>query len=151
MSANFFSLALYCRRRTRGRRKKIGEPRCFKGNHFHLHRKISQRRAAANECADVHRVYSEKRQFIGRRIFRGGNRDRFVAMLKRFLVEYLSEMLLVWSQNCLRMPQKFVLGIGKLCSAGFSAKYLLLRRMTSAKVVSQKLFPFRYVVFHRGI
>lgn len=125
MSANFFFSCVIVVFERRGEEKRIGEPRCFKRNHFCLHRRITQRRAT-NECADIRRVYPEKGQFIGRRIFRGGKRDRFVAMLKRFLFEYLSEMLLVWSQNCLRMPQKFVLGIGKLCSAAFSAKYLLL-------------------------
>lgn len=45
-----------------GGKEKIGEPRCFKGNHFHLHNKKFQRRR--DEWGFD--VYSEKGQFIGR-------------------------------------------------------------------------------------
>lgn len=77
----------------REKSKNRGELRCFKGNHFHLHwKKMFKGTGMNGDSTWKGTVYRS-------RVFRGRKRDRFVAMLKWFLVEYLSEMLLVWSQN----------------------------------------------------
>jgi len=51
-------------------------------------------------------VFGKRESLSATQIFRGRNCDRFVTMLKCFVAEYLSETLLVWSQNSLkRTPQ----------------------------------------------